>query len=60
MKKNRCEICSKEGATKWELDEEEYFTDFEYERLACQCLVKGDVSIEQPKKSNKSPNVGPD
>ena len=41
-------------------DEEEHFTDFEYERLACQCLVKGDVSIEQPKKSNKSSNVGSD
>lgn len=28
---------------------EKEFTDFPYERLACQCIVKGDICVEQPK-----------
>lgn len=40
-------------------EEEEYFTNIESERLACQCLIKGDVSIERPKKPSKRSSLEP-
>ena len=39
---------------------EEGFTDTPEERLACQCIIRGDIKIERCKRSNKRNTVEAD